>query len=475
MELIYSKAKLSDVALHPSLRTDYRYLDYTQSKLNFKSQFFSNFIISISNGKDISPDKYVDFNESDTIYPTVNNFKGGQFIYDSITFLKENIGISRLLENDDIIISRSGTVGLTYVWNEQKINTIFGREMIAIPSGYLIVVKIDKLRLLPEFVKHLFNSYSFQKYFFVFGVGKSQKNIAQPDILSIPIPIITVEEQKDILSKIKPLEIKVTNLENEKEKTITIINKILGEELAFDWTEFEKLKSQKRFNASLKDFANNVDCRISYKFHNKAGEFVYNFLCSQTNKRIKDFISEPIVLGKSVSPSDYEEEGEFYYIAMSNIKNWAFDPEDCKKVSESYSSANLNKTVKKGDILLARSGEGTIGKVALIDDEDIQAIFADFTQRIRLTNYNLRLAYYYFRSTFFQYLVYTHKKGLGNNTNIFPSQIQEFPIPDWTEEKQAEIVEKIQNQIDAQNIIDKEIEKNMAEVNLIIEAAIKID
>ena len=135
----------------------------------------------------------------------------------------------------------------------------------------------------------------------------------------------------------------------------------------------------------------------------------------------------------------------------------------------------LNKTVKKGDVLLARSGEGTIGKVALIDDEDIQAIFADFTQRIRLKNYNLRLAYYYFRSDFFQYLVYTHKKGLGNNTNIFPSQIQEFPIPDWTEEKQAEIVGKIKNQIDAQNSIDKEIEKNMAEINLIIEAAIKID
>lgn len=475
MELIYSKAKLSDVALNPNLRTDYRYLDYTQSKLKFESQSFSNFIIFIANGKDISPNQYVDFNESDTIYPTVNNFKGGQFIYDSITFLKENIEISMLLENDDIIISRSGTVGLTYVWNPQKINTIFGREMIAIPSGYLIVVKIDKSKLLPEFVKHLFNSYSFQKYFFVFGVGKTQKNIAQPDILSIPIPIITVEEQKDILSKIKPLETKITNLENTKEKTITIINQILGEELGFDWIEFEQLKSHTQFNATLKDFANNIDCRISYKFHNKAGQFVYDFLYSTSNKRIKDFLSEPIVLGKSVSPSDYEEEGEFYYIAMSNIKNWAFDPEDCKKVSESYSSANLNKTVKKGDILLARSGEGTIGKVALIDDEDIQAIFADFTQRIRLKNYNLRLAYYYFQSDLFQYLVYTHKKGLGNNTNIFPSQIQEFPIPDWTEEKQAEIVEKIRDQIDAQNSIDKEIEKNMAEIKLIIEAAIKID
>jgi type I restriction enzyme, S subunit len=173
------------------------------------------------------------------------------------------------------------------------------------------------------------------------------------------------------------------------------------------------------------------------------------------------------------SPSDYDDDGEFYYIAMSNIKTYAFDSEGCKKVSEDYANSNLKKTVKKGDILLARSGEGTIGKVALIEDEDLDAIFADFTQRIRLTNYNVLFAYYYFRSEFFQYLVYTHKKGLGNNTNIFPSQIQEFSIPDWDDTKQTEIVEKIKTQIDAQNLIDQQIEQKQQQINGIIENAIK--
>jgi restriction endonuclease S subunit len=160
---------------------------------------------------------------------------------------------------------------------------------------------------------------------------------------------------------------------------------------------------------------------------------------------------------------------------MSNIKTYAFEPEDCKKVSENYSKNNLKKTVQKGDILLARSGEGTIGKVALIDDEDVNAVFADFTQRIRLDNYNTLFAYYYFRSEFFQYLVYTHKKGLGNNTNIFPSQIREFPIPDWDDIKQTEIIEKIKMQIDVQNIIDRQIEQKQQQINDIIESAIKTE
>ena len=73
---------------------------------------------------------------------------------------------------------------------------------------------------------------------------------------------------------------------------------------------------------------------------------------------------------------------------------------------------------------------------------------------------------------FFQYLVYTHKKGLGNNTNIFPSQIKEFPMPDWDETKQAEIIEKIKLQLDKQKIIDLQIENKQQAINKIIEDAI---
>ena len=69
-------------------------------------------------------------------------------------------------------------------------------------------------------------------------------------------------------------------------------------------------------------------------------------------------------------------------------------------------------------------------------------------------------------------MVYTHKKGLGNNTNIFPSQIQEFPILDWNEAKQTQIVEKIKTQINSQNTIDKQIEEKQNEISKLIEMAI---
>ena len=195
-----------------------------------------------------------------------------------------------------------------------------------------------------------------------------------------------------------------------------------------------------------------------------------DFLKSKTNKRIKDFISVPISLGATISPSQFDDEGEYFYISMATIKNYYFEENDAKKVSMKYSKDNQNKTVSKNDIIMTRSGMA-IGKFALIED-DINGIYADFTMRIKLEGYNHLLAYYYFRSDFLQHLITTHKKGLQNH-NIFPSQIQEFPIPDWSDEKQTEIVEKIQSQIDAQSYIDQEIEKNMAKINLIIEEVIR--
>lgn len=337
----------------------------------------------------------------------------------------------------------------------------------------ILRLKKDITTVAIKFIAHLFNTDEVQNQIRIVAMGKTQKNVSPFDILNVKIPKIDFTKQNELLEKIKPVEAEIFELKNSKLQAVNVINQVFGEAFGFDWSEFENVKKEKTYTSSISKFANNIDCRMGIRFHNKAGAFIQSFLESKTNKRIKDFISENIVLGKSVSPSDYDEDGEYFYIAMSNIKTWAFDPEDCKKVSESYAASNLNKTVKKGDILLARSGEGTIGKVALIEDEDINGIFADFTQRIRLTGFDPLCAYYYMRSDFFQYLVYTHKKGLGNNTNIFPSQIKEFPIPDWDETKQSEIVEKIKTQLDEQKVIDRQIEEKQQVINKIIEDAIK--
>ena len=79
-----------------------------------------------------------------------------------------------------------------------------------------------------------------------------------------------------------------------------------------------------------------------------------------------------------------------------------------------------------------------------------------------------QFAYLYMRSCYFQFLIEVYKKGLGNNTNIFPVVIQEFPIPDISLSEQQRIVDEIKAEIKKQDNINAEIESLRSQIDDII-------
>ena len=369
-----------------------------------------------------------------------------------------------LLKKNDIIVSLTG---------EGKLKS----DLIEENEKYLLNQRVGGLRARKDinilFYFYILNYFSFiKKQFYWWSNGKTQLNISPFDFLKIKIPLVSTLKQNQIIAQIKPIEKKIKELKNQITPQQKVINKVFAREFKFDLKKFEELKKIKNYYLNLSSFANNRDIRQSVKFHREAGIFIMEELKKITDKKIKHFIIEPIVLGTSVSPSNYDENGDYFYVSMANIKNWKFESEDSKLVSREYSSDNLNKTVSKNDILIARSGEGTIGKVALIDNEDLLGIFADFTMRVRLKNYNPLFAYYYFRTEYFQYLVEVNKKGLGNNTNIFPSQIQEFPIIDISLKDQQKIVDEIKAELDRQEEMNRKIETERNKIDEIIKKAV---
>lgn len=292
------------------------------------------------------------------------------------------------------------------------------------------------------------------------------------DLENIKIPIIENETKLELLKKIKPYEESISKLHQSIRSIQKIIDCAFQEFFGFDYNKFNKLRQHRNIIQTPFGISNNCDLRFSAKFHRASGNFVMQELMDRTDKKIKHYLAEPIVLGASISPSDYSDDGEFCYISMATIKNWKFDSESASTVSKEYSDSKQAKTVRKNDIILARSGEGTIGKVALIDDDELQGVFADFTMRIRLKDYNPEFAYYYFRTTYFQYLIEIYKKGLGNNTNIFPVVVREFPMLDISLEEQQRIVDEIHSEISKQDKIKSEITKLRAKIDQIVENTI---
>lgn len=385
---------------------------------------------------------------------------------DNIIYLSEDAKIadSKILKENDLVLATIGTVGkigraIECIGGTNSNNTVILRP------------KTDEINV--KFYEKLFQSDFYIKYIFGIAAQKAQPNLQDYEIKNLIIPIINKKLINQAIKDFEPIENEITELKTSIKPIQQIIDEVFQTEFNFDYDKFEELKRISHFDISIADFSDNPDLRFSAKFHRPAGEFVKQELAKITDKKIKHFLAEPIVLGASISPSDYDENGEYHYLSMATIKDWEYNNEEAQLVSDAYALSKADKTIRNNDIILARSGEGTIGKVALIEDEDVKAVFADFTMRIRLKNYNQKFAYYYMRSMYFQYLVEVYKKGLGNNTNIFPIVIREFPLPDISLDAQQRFVDKIQSEINKQTAIKKEITSLRNQIDDIIERTLK--
>lgn len=273
------------------------------------------------------------------------------------------------------------------------------------------------------------------------------------------------KEIDKLFSNAASLTKKIIDIENKvstKQKSIylmqAIIDSVFQEEFGYDYDTFEMLKTHKSYQSNSVAISNNSDLRFSVKFHRPAGDFVMNELSRHTDKRIRHILAAPIVLGASISPSEFDDCGSAYYVSMATIKTLEIELDDTQHVADSYfEKKKTDKAVQVNDIIIARSGVA-IGKAAIVKDE-FDGIFADFTMRIRINEkkYNPMFTYYYIRTKYFQYLIEIYKKGLQNQ-NIFPIVLKEFPIPDVSLAEQTRIVEKIQHELEKQNKIREEID-----------------
>lgn len=470
MELM--KKKLSNFASEQTLRADFLYQKEQTSHKNEYYTFEELF--------DLIKDEKITIPDDNFLYAEIGNVSSfGEVNPETLNFnerTEEQESLYKKIEKGDILKPVSGDILLSKIRPYLKKNVLIQHNNSFYYTKAFVQIRSKKAN--SKIMYYLLQTKYFNKLNSISRCGKGYPTLNTNDFSCLKFEKSEIDsiiaKEKELLNQILSIENEIYRLKETRLSDIAIINKIIGNELNFNWEKFNYLKQKNKYMASFSQFSNNYDCRMSYKFHNLAGKYLYDFLCSKTAKRLKHYLESPILLGESIKPGDYYDDGDYYYLAMSNIKTWAFQKDDCKKVNNSYSdyAAKKGKTIRMDDIVLARSGEGTIGKVALID-EDLNAIFADFIQRIRMKNYNYLCAYYYFRSDLFQYLVYSHKKGMGNNTNIFPNQVQEFPMPDWSSEKQDEIATLIKSKIDEQKKIDMQIMKKQSEILKTIENVIK--
>ncbi len=174
------------------------------------------FVLSLQSGEYMPKDKY-SITETNYIYLSVGNFSKGDLDLTECVYLENEIGEQHekiKVDNGDLIITRSGTVGKVAVFETPQ-----GlEEKTFIPSHHLAVIKTST----PHehlFLKYYFN-YSFCRDFFqALSTGKVQKEITNWAIHKIPIPSsldkgLLTERFRQIDYQIKCLESENISLQN---------------------------------------------------------------------------------------------------------------------------------------------------------------------------------------------------------------------------------------------------------------------
>jgi len=230
----------SDISRNINLRLDHKFFKYTffeedriLSSFKKKPFLLREGLISIRNGKDLKGEFYsIDAKgaivETPYKYLTVNNITPNGLLLEDLINIVPKKGIYLLkyrLRKADMIVTRSGTVGVSQIFDLEN------DEIFYIPSGYLIILKLKEDIIVPEFLEYYLNSDIMKKYFSVFGTGKTQKNIAQGDIKRIPFPSFSKKEQehfaREAAGKTEALLSEIRDKENDIEVLTEKIKRII--------------------------------------------------------------------------------------------------------------------------------------------------------------------------------------------------------------------------------------------------------
>lgn len=470
MAIRLNVCSLSSIAREPSLRYDINYLFcdalFPTGEYYTFSELFEIVIDDGVNIDDLKQFYYVeigDISSTEDVSPVSLNI-------DERDELNENY--FKKIEKGDIIKARKGDILISKVRPYLKKMVLIdeNNEDYYYTNAFIHVRPKVETKLLFYALKSVYN----EQLNAIARQGKGYPTLNEKDLAQLKFPKHSIDSligNTALLSRICDIEMQIAASKQKRKTEVEIINDAFLSSFHWDVSSFYNKTNTRRYSIEFSAFSDNYDLRFSPKFHRPAGRFVLNDLQKSECLRVKNFLSEPITLGASVSPSDFDPNGDCYYISMATVKNSKVELDDSQLLSKEYVSIPKNsaKSVRKGDIIMTRSG-AAIGKFAMVN-EDINAIHADFTMRIRLKNVDKLFAYYYFRSLYFQYLIEVNYKGLQNN-NIFPNQVQELPFPNASKEKQASIVNTIKAEMQYQEELQNEIQTKRNSIDALIKEAI---
>jgi type I restriction enzyme S subunit len=305
------------------------------------------------------------------------------------------------------------------------------------------------------------------------GIGISAYK--EEDLLKIQIPKISLERQLNIVAQIQPIEAEITALKNSKLNALDIINQVFGESFNISVEKIKQLDTTQKLSINFSDLSkDNGNLRSGIRWSKM--QFIQQELYKNIDciKILGHYITKT---NNGWSPLSVED-GEG--LPILGQESFSFDGE-LKIVPSKFTEETKNNIndffINQGDFFVSRGNTVDLVALACVVEEEIleDIIYPDLYIKINFdeTIINKQYLAFVFNSFFGRlYFKYVAKGKNQTMVKISAIELDNFHLPIPSIDKQVEIVSKIKTQIDAQNIIDQQIEQKQQQINEIIENAI---
>lgn len=372
-------------------------------------------------------------------------------------------------KQNSLIVSNAMTVGLTFLLDRP----VYINQNV-------FEVNLDETKINKKFVLWYLNLIVRP----LLQTTYTSKYLSKDELGRIKIPLISKSQQDQIVAQIEPIENKIKELKATIRDPQEIINEVFAREFGFDvnlynefgkgmtaGTQIAKDKSLRVFETNFYDFARGSILRFSTRFHNPPTKKLMDFLDSIETLQVKDVLLEPIHRGAS---PNYNPDGDVPVVKTGHLKNGYIEISQEEFVDSDFYKSSTRSQLKQGDILIASTGKVSLGKIDLLEEE--QYLVADghiSIIRIDDKKYSRQFFTYFFRSILGYFQIERDYTGATNQIELYSDEISNFQIPNIPLSDQQKIVDEIKAQLDKQEEIKKQIEKERNKIDEIIEKAIQ--
>jgi type I restriction enzyme S subunit len=286
--------------------------------------------------------------------------------------------------------------------------------------------------LLPKFI----NSYNFLLS------GKEHPRISKVDLRNMFMPLPSFETQVETEKKILPLQEKIISRHHSLLKSIEIVDDVFSREFGYSLEECDRRAEQNVYGKPFSSLDKSIMLRSSVKYQHPKYDYIDEILGRHTHVKLSALIASPI--NRGVQP-EYSEDGDICVMKTGNLKNEFIDLSEAQRVNkEFYESKKDLAGVRKGDVLVASTGVGSIGKVDIyVSDEP--AIADGHLSIIRFDSEKVNSLFmtYYLRSILGYLQIERDLSGSTNQIEIYPGQLEQMRVIDIPRTKQDLIASEI--------------------------------